>query len=58
MEPAKATFRPREGFIPNPKLPLRGQVQEVMRFKQFSLRTERVYWGLEEAILDVSQGKS
>ena len=42
---AKTTFRPREGFIPNPKLLLREQVHEVMRFKQFSLRTETAYWG-------------
>jgi len=42
---AKTTFRPREGFIPNPKLLLREQVHEVMRFKQFSLRTEMAYLG-------------
>jgi integron integrase len=42
---AKTTFRPRGGFIPNPKLLLREQVHEVMRFKQFSLRTETAYWG-------------
>ena len=45
MESAIATFRPREGFVPNPKLPLREQLHEVMRFKQFSLRTESAYWG-------------
>jgi integron integrase len=44
MEPAKATFRVREGFVPNPKLRLREQLREVMRFKQFSLRTEEAYW--------------
>jgi integron integrase len=44
MESAIATFRPREGFVPNPKLKLREQVHEVMRFKQFSLRTEAAYW--------------
>jgi len=38
------TFRPRESLIPNPKLRLREQVREVMRFKQFSLRTESAYW--------------
>ena len=37
---AKAS-RPREGFIPNPKLKLLEQVREVMRFKHYSLRTER-----------------
>ena len=35
--------RPREGFIPNPKLKLLDQVSEVMRFKHYSLRTERTY---------------
>ncbi|MEI6078583.1 MAG: integron integrase [Verrucomicrobiota bacterium] len=44
MEPAKATFRRYEGFVPNPKLRLREQLREVMRFKQFSLRTEEAYW--------------
>ena len=44
MESAIASFRPRESFIPNPKLRLREQVHEVMRFKQFSLRTESAYW--------------
>ena len=44
MESAIATHRPREGFVPNPKLRLREQVHEVMRFKQFSLRTESAYW--------------
>ena len=39
---AKAS-RPREGFIPNPKLKLLEQVSEVMRFKHYSLRTERTY---------------
>jgi hypothetical protein len=32
--------RPREGFVPNPKLKLLDQVSEVMRFKHYSLRTE------------------
>lgn len=39
---AKAS-RPLEGFIPNPKLKLLDQVSEVMRFKHYSLRTERTY---------------
>ena len=30
--------------MPNPKLRLREQVHEVMRFKQFSLRTDEAYW--------------
>ena len=33
-----------EKFIPNPKLKLREQLREVMRFKHFSLRTEQTYW--------------
>jgi hypothetical protein len=43
MEPAKATFRPAEGFVPNPKLRLREQLREVMRFKQLSSRSEDAY---------------
>src|ERR1022692_2511544 len=39
---AKAS-RPREGFIPNPKLKLLDQLSEVMRFKHYSLRTETTY---------------
>ena len=39
---AKAS-RPRDGFIPNPKLKLLDQVSEVMRFTHYSLRTERAY---------------
>jgi len=39
------TSRPQEGFIPNPKLKLKllDQLSEVMRFKHYSLRTERTY---------------
>lgn len=36
--------RPMEKFLPNPKLKLREQVGEVMRFKHFSHRTESAYW--------------
>lgn len=36
--------RPLEKFIPNPKLKLREQLGEVMRFKHFSHRTESAYW--------------
>jgi hypothetical protein len=39
---AKAS-RPGLAFIPNPKLRLLDQVSEVMRFKHYSLRTERTY---------------
>src|ERR1051325_1253388 len=31
------------GFIPNPKLKLLEQVSEVIRFKHYSIRTERSY---------------
>ncbi len=43
MEPATATER-RAGCIPNPKLRLREQLREVVRFKQYSRRTEEAYW--------------
>lgn len=33
-----------DGFIPNPKLRLREQVREVIRFKHYSIRTEAMYW--------------
>lgn len=44
MEPGKATFRPWERLVPNPKLRLREQVAEVCRFRRLSLRTEGTYW--------------
>jgi integron integrase len=44
MALVNTTSRPREGLVPNPKARLREQVREVMRFKQFSLRTEASYW--------------
>ena len=45
MELTNATHhRPYEALVPNPKLRLRAQVHEVMRFKQFSPRTEDPYW--------------
>ena len=34
----------REGFIANPKLRLREQLREVIRFKHYSIRTETMYW--------------
>jgi len=43
IEPANTT-RSRERLIPNPKLKLREQFHEVMRFKHFSQRTEEAYW--------------
>jgi len=38
------TRRPREGFVPDPKAPLRVQVHQVMRFGRYSPRTEESYW--------------
>ena len=35
--------RPKEGFLPNPKLKLLDQCRELMRFKQLSRRTEETY---------------
>ena len=37
------TSKPRDGFIPNPKLRLLDQVSEVIRFKHYSIRTEEAY---------------
>lgn len=34
---------PKEGFLPNPKLKFLEQCREVVRFKQFSRRTEETY---------------
>ncbi|MCW5554243.1 MAG: phage integrase N-terminal SAM-like domain-containing protein [Verrucomicrobiae bacterium] len=36
--------RPLGRLQPNPKLPLRQQVHEVMRFFHYSSRTEEAYW--------------
>ena len=33
-----------EKFLPNPKLKLREQLREVVRFRHYSRRTEEVYW--------------
>src|SRR4051794_24604894 len=41
IEPTKATM---DKLVPNPKLKLRDQLKEVMRFKHFSRRTEDAYW--------------
>jgi len=43
MEPTKTTGRLAK-LRPNPKLRLREQFHEVMRFKHFSPRTEAAYW--------------
>src|ERR1700722_4936508 len=34
----------KEKLVPNPKLRLREQVGEVMRFHHYSIRTEESYW--------------
>jgi integron integrase len=44
MEGTNTTFQRNEGFVPNPKLRLREQVREVVRFKHLSPRTEETYW--------------
>ena len=41
--PFPPSARPRERFIPNPKLRFLDQCREVMRFKQFAQRTEESY---------------
>ncbi|HXG46953.1 MAG TPA: phage integrase N-terminal SAM-like domain-containing protein, partial [Methylomirabilota bacterium] len=41
---AQTRQRPQGRLQPNPKLPLRQQVHEVMRFFHYSQRTEEVYW--------------
>ena len=44
IKPDKTTVAPLERLLPNPKLKLREQLGEVMRFKHFSPRTEEAYW--------------
>jgi integron integrase len=45
IKPDKTTpASPLERLLPNPKLKLREQLREVMRFKHFSHRTEEAYW--------------
>src|SRR5271163_1381472 len=34
----------KDKLVPNPKLRLREQVREVMRFHHYSIRTEESYW--------------
>jgi hypothetical protein len=48
MVPARkntAQQNPSYLFLPNPKLRLREQFHEVMRYKHYSVRTEETYWG-------------
>ena len=43
-------------FVPNPKLRLREQLREVMRFKHYSVRTEESYWiWIRQFILKMSR---
>jgi len=47
MIPARANtarVTPTDLLVPNPKLRLREQLREVMRFKHYALRTEETYW--------------
>ena len=44
MHIEKANTTLRSGLVPNPKLRLREQVGEVMRYKHYSGRTEEAYW--------------
>jgi integrase len=45
IKPDKTTLAtPLARLLPNPKLKLREQLREVMRFKHFSHRTEEAYW--------------
>ena len=44
MNIGRPNTTPRESLVPNPKLRLREQVGEVMRFKHYSWRTEESYW--------------
>jgi hypothetical protein len=53
---AKAAPRPaRDLLVPNPRLRLREQVHEVMRFKQYSVRTEGA---LKVECFDAARGRS
>ena len=42
MFPANSARK--EKLVPNPKLRLREQIREVMRFHHYSIRTEEAYW--------------
>lgn len=44
IEPTNTARLSRELLIPNPKLRLREQLREVMRFGHYSPRTEQAYW--------------
>ena len=55
IEPANTTFRRYKGIVPNPKLRLREQLNEVMRFKQFSLRTKGAGQGFHPCVPDAGE---
>jgi len=40
----KANTTPLAALVPNPKLRLREQVREIMRYRHYSIRTEEAYW--------------
>jgi hypothetical protein len=41
--PQQQPNRPKEGFVPNPKLKLLDQCREVMRYRHLSRRSEETY---------------
>lgn len=49
---------PKGKFVPNPKLRLREQLAEVMRFKHFSHRTENAYWHWIKGFIQFHRGKA
>ena len=51
MERFSASRKPREGIVPQPTVPLRAQVHEVMRFYHYASRTEDSYWQWMERFL-------
>jgi Site-specific recombinase XerD len=55
IEPGKTTM---DRFLPNPKLKLREQLREVMRFRHFSHRTESAYWHWIKGFMKFHRGKS
>jgi len=57
MESARTTFRRADGLDPNPKLRLREQFREVMRFKHFPLRTAAAYWQWVKQFLVFHRGE-
>jgi integrase len=49
---------PKGKYVPNPKLRLREQLAEVMRFKHFSHRTENAYWHWIKGFIQFHRGKA